>query len=226
MNNTEIKNILLAENVNYLYHANTVRTSITFLENGGLISRSTVEDLGLVQTSQTSDETDRLFNVDYDIFFDSVDIHERIKKINNYGPVTFVYSINVINILPEGTIKITKKNPMYWNDGMTEEEKYFTTYDEMFVNYRKGNFNQHFTIVNQHTPLSFNYLCKIIIDNPCSIRQSDQEIFEKAVERINEIATTKNITVPIVVRECSPGCNCKNQYNGFKEGYIYHRFGI
>lgn len=141
MNNTEIKNILLAENVNYLYHANTVRTSITFLENGGLISRSTVEDLGLVQTSQTSDETDRLFNVDYDIFFDSVDIHERIKKINNYGPVTFVYSINVINILPEGIIKITKKNPMYWNNGMTEEEKYFTTYDEMFANYKKGNFN-------------------------------------------------------------------------------------
>ena len=215
-----------SKNVQYLYHANTVKTSTTFLENGGLISRGAVNDLGLVQTPQISDETDREFNVDYDIFFDSVDIHERAKKINNYGPVTFVYSIDVIDALPEGCIKITKTNPMYWNQNMTEEEKYFTNYVDLRNNYEKGNFNQHFTITNQRQPLTFDYLCKIILDDPHAIRQADQRIFEQAVNYINEAVIEKNINVPLVIRKCPMGCHCSEQYNNFREGYIYYRFGI
>ena len=51
--------VLKNKKVHYLYHANTVVTAITFLENNGLYSRQAVEDKGLFQTPQVSDETDK-----------------------------------------------------------------------------------------------------------------------------------------------------------------------
>ena len=56
MTNEEIKSILKEKEVKHLYHANTVATACTFLENGGLLSRGYVEDHDLFQTSQMSDE--------------------------------------------------------------------------------------------------------------------------------------------------------------------------
>ena len=37
MTNEEIKSILKEKEVKHLYHANTVATACTFLENGGLL---------------------------------------------------------------------------------------------------------------------------------------------------------------------------------------------
>ena len=71
------KSILKEKKVKHLYHANTVATACTFLENGGLLSRGYVEDHDLFQTSQRSDEHDQHVDVFYDIFFDSVDVHKR-----------------------------------------------------------------------------------------------------------------------------------------------------
>lgn len=51
MTNEEIKSILKEKEVKHLYHANTVATACTFLENGGLLSRGYVEDHDLFQTS-------------------------------------------------------------------------------------------------------------------------------------------------------------------------------
>lgn len=107
MTNETIKQILIEKGITHLYHANSVATASTFLENGGVFSRGAAEDRGLYQTSQETDDTDRDVDVFYDIFFDSVDIHQRIKKLNHYGPVLFVYSIDLIDTLPQGSIKIT-----------------------------------------------------------------------------------------------------------------------
>ncbi len=226
MTNSDIRRILHEKDVNYLYHANTVCTAITYLENGGLLSRGTVEELGLVQTSQLSDEIDIELNVYYDIFFDSVDIHERAKKINNYGPVTFVYSTSMIDKLPEGVIRVTKTNPIYWNTSMSDTDKYFINSNEMWFSYQKGCFNQHFTILNQREPLSFDCLHKIILDDPHAVRGSDRIIFENAIEKIEKLLEDNNINVPLVIRECPDECQCSSQYNRFKEGYIYYKFGV
>lgn len=104
-----------------MYHANTVATACTFLENGGLLSRGYVEDHDLFQTSQRSDEHDQHVDVFYDIFFDSVDVHKRGNDRNKYGPVTFVYSVGVIDTLSEGELQITKDNPIRWKADMPEE---------------------------------------------------------------------------------------------------------
>lgn len=68
MTNMEIKSILKAKGVENLFHANTVCTAITFLKYGGLLSRGAVENMGLIQTSQISDNDDKKYGVFYDIF--------------------------------------------------------------------------------------------------------------------------------------------------------------
>ncbi|WP_449073546.1 hypothetical protein [Ruminococcus sp.] len=224
MTNMEIKSILKTKGVENLFHANTVCTAITFLKYGGLLSRGAVENMGLIQTSQISDNDDKKYGVFYDIFFDSVDIHKRTNKLNKYGPLTFVYNLDVIDSLPEGSVKITKKNPIHWTEDMRDNEKYFTDVDELEFCFQKGDFGQHITLVDQHRPISFDYLCEIILDNPNLIRDKDRMILKKSRFYIAETLEKCGLRSLLVNRGCSDQCNCSSQYNGYKEGYIYYRF--
>ena len=210
MTNVEIKQVLINKGIDRLYHANSVRTAITFLENGGLLSREAVEERGLFQTRQFSDDTDKELNIFNDIFLDSADIHEAASNLNKYGPILFVYSIDLIDDLPENVIKITKSNPIYWNAAMHEDEKYFTTLDELNASYMKQQFGQHFTIIEQNDPLPFTHLREIIIDNPHS--PEDEELFENAKQEIEETMAANNIDVRLTVRRCPDGCGCRTSY--------------
>ena len=55
-----------------LCHVNTAATSLTFLRNGGLLSRQYIEDHAMTcfQTMQKSDDKDKEFGIFNDIFFD------------------------------------------------------------------------------------------------------------------------------------------------------------
>ena len=223
MTNSEIKQILVGKQINNLYHSNTVETSITFLRHGGLLSRGAVEQNGLNQTPQKSDKIDKQLGIYNDIFFDSVDIHERAHRINSYGPILFVYSINLIDELPEGVIGITKDNPIRWRPEMTEDEKYFATSSELSMEYHKGTFKQHFTIRNWNTPLPFTYLNKIIIDNP---KRDDNTLFDTAKKEIEKIKTEFNINIPLIVRDCSVMCSCHKIYSSFSNRDIFENFKI
>lgn len=222
INASIIKEILMEKGIDCLYHVNTVETAITFLSNGGLLSRGAVEDKDLIQTDQPSDAKDKEVGVFYDIFFDSVDIHERSKNINDYGPVTFVYSIDVLDYLNDKEIKITKDNPIRWNSGMSEGEKYFTDVDSIYLEYCKGTFKQHLTICDMHEPLPFlPYLFKIIIDNPGI---ANTKYFDEAYRALKDIMENNGIKVPLEVRKCPSDCMCKINYRRYKEGYIYYKF--
>lgn len=221
MTNREIKKILIDKGVTHLYHANTVATACTFIENKGLLSRGTVNDLGLYQTGQASDDSDKDFDVFYDIFFDSVDIHQRSKRINNYGPVVFVYSIDILDVLPPDCIRITKDNPMYWTLSMKDEDKYFLTEDELRFFYQRGKFNQHLTLRNQTSPIPFDYLEKIILDDP---GVEDTRFFDDAYQHLQDLIDDYAPGIPLEVRQCPPSCSCREQYMSYKAGYIYYRF--
>lgn len=229
MTNKEIKQVLTDKGVSHLCHANTVGTSVTFLKNGGLISRGTVEDRGLYQTRQVTDDSDKEFDIYYDIFFDSVDIHERAHNLNDYGPVTFVYSLDLLDSLPSNSIKITKINPIRWNSSMLEEEKYFTKLDELECNYIRGNFGQHLTIVQQHRPLPFTYLEKIILDNPNFTDSRNTMLFNNAKNYlsilIKDICIATHLNINFTIRECASYCNCHSKYNSFGDGAIWYKFG-
>lgn len=221
MTNETIKHILLEKGVSQLYHANTVATACTFIENNGLLSRGAVDNLNLYQTSQMTDELDKDFDVFHDIFFDSVDIHQRSKRINNYGPVVFVYSTDVLDSLPADCIRITKDNPIYWNHSITDEDKYFSTEEELQHFYQRGNFNQHLTLRHQTGPLPFDYLEKIIIDNP---GVADRRYFNDAYQHLQDLLDKYAPEIPLEVRQCPTNCGCKDQYKSYKSIYIYNRF--
>ena len=93
LDNSAISRVLDEKGVSRLFHANSVLTACTYLENGHLLSRAGVEGRGLRQTPQPSDEIDRKFGILGDIFLDGIDIHERArtkKAPNEYGPVLFI----------------------------------------------------------------------------------------------------------------------------------------
>lgn len=221
MNANEVKEILINHKVSGLFHANTVTTSLTFINNGGLISRGTAEELHLPQTPQFSDKIDKSYDIYHDIFFDSVDIHERAKKINDYGPITFVYSLDVLDELENYDICVTRDNPIRWEEDMTYNERYFTDYEELNSHFAKGNFVQHITVRNIREALPFKYLTKIIIDYP---GESLEKYFNPAYRALEKALQDNGINAPIVIRECPSECNCQEKYSNYKEGYVYHRF--
>ena len=221
MNAFQVKRSLINAGVYNLYHVNTVVTSLSFINQGGLLSRQTAEIMGVAQTPQGSDNIDREFGIYNDIFFDSVDIHDRAKRPNEYGPVMFVYSVDVLDTLTEYDICITKDNPIYWEDGMQDNEKYFNSEQEILSGFSKGDFNKHIIVRNISKPLSFDYLEGIVIDDP---GMEHIELLNTAKESIESALDIISVPVPINVRKCSLNCSCLSKYTTSNPGYAYHRF--
>ena len=220
MNAIEVKQCLLWAGVDRLYHCNTVVTALSFLKCGGLLSRQSAENMGLPQTSQGSDEIDKRLGVYNDIFFDSVDIHERAHRINEYGAVLFVYSLDVLDRLVNYDIGVTYDNPIRWDPATPEEKRYFQRSEE-FRCFQKGNFAQHITVRNISVPLSFEYLQEIIIDDP---GEEKADYLNQARRCIEAALAQWNLSIPIRVRECPDNCSCIKKYRESKPGYTYYRF--
>ena len=197
MHSDEVKKALSKHRVKHLYHVNTVLTSLTYLNEGGLISREKTNEKDLPQTPQQSDETDKKWGIFDDIFFDSVDIHKRVKNVNHYGPVTFVYSLDVLDELKENDICVTKKNPQYWKDGEKTKDRYFSDIEELASGFVKGNFGQHITIKSPLHPIPFDCLEKIMIENP---GEDKKEYLEKAVSSIKEAIEENGLSITVKIR--------------------------
>ena len=97
--------------VEQLHHANSVVTACQFIRSKSLLSRGTVDRMGITQTPQDSDEIDRRYSIWFDVFMDSVDIHHRAKRANVYGPVLLVFDLKLIDRNGTGRLWITKLNP-------------------------------------------------------------------------------------------------------------------
>ena len=137
-------NILKQIGTTKLHHANTVTTSCTFLEQGGLLSRSYVENHNLTQTPQYTDAADKRYGVWNLIFLDTANIHYRggrVKGPNQYGPVLFVLNIDALLWLPEGSdVSITKDNPSKWYEGQTDDQRWFQSMEEIQSYITDGKF--------------------------------------------------------------------------------------
>ncbi|WP_440339446.1 hypothetical protein [Megasphaera sp.] len=215
MDNIEIKRILEIHRVNALFHANTVLTSISFLKNKGLCSRAYIDKLpDSYQTHQYSDKDDKAFGIYNDIFFDSVDIHDRAKRNNKYGPVMFVYDLDLL-LLPEleNKVWITKDNPIRWNQSMIPEDKYFMNLDELQNRFHKGCFQQHITL-HDTEKIGFQYLREIQID---PLPEKYQVIFSKAYVALTEAVKSIDLEIDVTIRQCSLNCQCQESY---KEMYL------
>ena len=129
----------------------------------------------------------------------------------------------MIDTLSEGELQITKDNPIRWKADLAEEKRYFQNKKELLNYFDKNDFSQHITIRYQYQPLSFEYLEKIVIDDP---KIDDTSYFEEACAALEERMRENGIRVPLKIRTCSSGCHCKETYGKCQQGYFYHQFGL
>lgn len=213
IDNIELYEFLQEKSITHFFHANTLTTALTFIENNGLMSRGLVEKFGLKQTIQSSDDDDKKFNVWDDIFVDTVDLHGHFPRQNLYGPILFKFNIE---FLLEDTLDIwiTKNNPIYWNSTLTTEDKYFQDINDIRMNWDiYDRQRKMFTIRKANTPILFNNLEKITVDNP-NVKLHDGTDLGSEVARELIAITEGNISLKNMLEErnCQASCYCKANY--------------
>ena len=212
LDNQEIYNFLFEQGVRSLHHANTLATSLTFIQNGGLLSRGAVEDRGLFQTRQQSDNEDKMYGVWHDIFFDSKDLHGHFPRQNLYGPILFKFNLQVI-LSPDLDISITKNNPMFWNAETRDTDKYFLNMKDVRENWDRYDLQRKMiTLRFQKNILPFDHLENIIVDDPNVTIYEDTILHNESLNALNnEINKNKNLIGKVSVRTCTR-CYCQSNY--------------
>lgn len=225
---SEIYEILHDRGISTLHHANTVTTSCTFLETGGLASRKYVEDRYLAQTPQSSDSADKQFQVWDRIFVDHVDIHHRGGKSrgpNYYGPVLFLLKLEVLLTLPEGTdVLVAKRNPIYWPN-LPASERWFTDKDQLAQEFVVGEFEKMLMIQTPAGILSFpDELIQINLDNPNRKLSTGEDSHSHSLARLNASAELGGVEIAINPANCKIGCRCAEEYLGYSTTQIDRLF--
>ncbi|WP_321818200.1 MULTISPECIES: hypothetical protein [unclassified Paraburkholderia] len=209
----ELHDILWKKGVRTLHHANSVMTSISIIQLGGLASRHLVERSGLNQSGQYTDDLDREFGIWDDVFMDTVDIHKRISNRNQYGPVLFELDIAVLNALPRSAqVLVSKLNPSKWGASTPSKERYFEDALEASTGLRVGNFDQMLMIGNVNGIIPFEgYLKRIILDDVVVGNEVSPE-FQCAEREINLALQKGGIGVQVTRRGCV-ACRCYQTYS-------------
>lgn len=222
LDNKLVHEFLLEQGITHLFHANTVGTACTFLTEGGLISRGGIENNGLFQTPQSSDNIDKKFDVWNDIFLDSIDLHGKFPRYNYYVPVVFKINVDILLLQELPAIYVTKDNPIRWKSHVDMEEYYFQNIDEFKDAYRIGAYKEMITLKDTLSTLYFgDYLEEIILDEPWVILTlSDTgekiDLFKDARNTLDEYIKNSHYDyskVKIKYRKKCPGvCYCSKNY--------------
>jgi hypothetical protein len=230
LNKQELYEILASKGIQNLYHANTISTSITFLNQKNLLSRKFVIDNNLFQTEQYSDELDKKFNIWDDIFLDAMDIHSEFKRPNKYGPVLFSFNLDLLLSSDVNKIRITKVNPVHWKEHQNENDWYYSDLNEFNDNYKNGNKLKDvgsmiiIKDINGKFPLN-PHLNKIILDNPNLLVDYNKEqkyLAHILTEKMDEILLENgfNLIEKELRHKKHNALNCKCW---FKYNYLYLR---
>lgn len=213
MKGEDVFDILSRRGVTRLYHANSVRTSISLLKLAGLASRQVVEKAGLPQTVQYTDDLDKACGIWNDVFLDMVDIHARISDRNKYGPVLFVFRIELLlNLPPSSDVLITRSNPSKWSPSTPIAQRYFLNPDELDDDLEVGNFDHMLIIRNGEGKVKFGEdFQTVIVDEPV-LNNGEGPEFRAAVSGLANAAVNSGIPLEILRRPCVPSCRCFSSY--------------
>jgi hypothetical protein len=208
----DVREILLANGVKGLHHANSVATTCQFLRHGSLISRGSIQRKGLYQTPQNSDELDQRHGIWFDLFVDSVDIHARANRANAYGPALLVFSVDLLVRMLPGQVWVTKLNPTKW-DGRPAEDHWFMSKDSLTNGYIHGQFDQMIVLRHCGGEISLlPHLREIVLDDP-RLRVDELDFYSASYGALRLALFQGGIDVPIRRRECRNRCVCTAWYN-------------
>ncbi len=212
MTGEEFYEALAAKGVTRIFHANSVKTSVSQLRLGGLASRKRVEESRHPQTKQYTDDLDRRLGIWNDIFLDTVDIHSQISDRNKYGPVLFEFGVEMLLNLPPGSrVLITRSNPSKWQVGASEADCYFLNRSELDKGFGVGNFDHMLVIRTPNGLIPFeNSLLGIKLDEPRLINGESSEYVTAKAALLGE-AAINSVQVNIVRRNCTY-CSCIDSY--------------
>lgn len=211
-----IYDILVEKGITHLYHANSLITSCHYLLHGSLLSRQKVDDLNYPQTSQYTDPMDKRYKIYNSIFLDSCDLHARMDKINDYGPVMFKINIDILNNSTTGNVRITKSNPSDW--GASKNGDWFKSLSDIEKKFEKFTFGQMlvFSYCNGVLPLG-DFLETVIVDDPRIKYDKVLDLYSYAAGALRYSGVIGPLNkVKVKKRNCSP-CGCKYQYSKYDE---------
>jgi hypothetical protein len=214
-NAKEVLTFLLEKGVDELYHANSVLTSCEFLRQGSLLSRGAIEALKLRQTPQSSDRIDKRYNIWNDVFVDTVDIHDRGRMANHYGPVMFVLDTEkLLNEVTTGVVGLTQFNPTKWRNKKLGQ-RWFADLDDAEDEFDVTDFD-HMVVFRHfggHLPLKHS-LKRIVVDAPVDVDGLGIDLFSYSLGSLKHAMYLGPKTCTVVRRECRPGCSCHDTYEG------------
>lgn len=204
--------VLTEKGVKALYHANTVTTACHFLKANTLLSRGDVERFGLYQTPQSSDELDVRHGLWFDVFVDSVDIHDRARQCNVYGPVLFKIDVDVLLDTHNTKLWVTKLNPTKWGR-LAHKHRWFMSIQELEEEFAVGEFDQMivFRNIGGRLPLG-SHLKTITLDDPAVVFKGNIDCYSLAFGALSLAGSQSNAATKIVKRACRPNCRCVQQY--------------
>jgi hypothetical protein len=186
------------------------------------MSRGFVEDRGLKQTPQASDEVDKKYGIWHNIFLDHVDIHDRSGRLNQYGPVLFRFDLKILLKLPAGTeILVTKKNPIYWHENEPDTDRWIQRPNELAKRIQFGNFEKMLVIETSSEKLDFpDRHARITLDDSQRETSSGEDAFTHAENRLTTAAATGGVEAHIERCKCQIGCICVAEYGKYTPGKI------
>lgn len=210
----QIVKMLQPHNVDAFYHANTVTTACSLLRSKALLSRADVIAAKLLQTGQYTDKLDQELGIFPDVFIDTVDIHDRANRHNNYGPVLFVFSPTLLTASGNLQISITRSNPSQWKPQTPSGEKWFCDIDFLTNNFAKGNFQQIIVFRNPKASLKLDTnLTHIVLDDPQLLTKDGKDYFTIAQTALHQAATEGGLNIKIDKRVCYDGiCKCRQAF--------------
>ncbi len=226
LDSQQLYEALQSVGVKHLYHANTLTTSLSFIQLGGITSRGRVEASGLRQTWQSSDDIDRKYNVWNDIFLDTVDLHNysytNWTRQNLYGPILFELRADLLLDKHLDDIWITTDNPSHWN--RFDSNRYFKTVSDFMNEITVNRQQKMITIrgIDKIIPFKNDLSC-VYIDNP-NIKINGIDLFDYCKNRITEAFRRMNISVPIKQHTCHYNCFCHQNYNEMSERELINLF--
>jgi hypothetical protein len=217
LDSVELYHKLIENNIYYLYHANSLTTSLGFIHNAGLLSRGAMEKRNVQQTGQNSDGIDKKFNVWNDIFLDTVDLHgyrySGYSRQNIYGPVLFILKVNLLLDSRFNNVWITTNNPSNWNESDIEEDRYFDTVDNYIRDMGINRQQKMITIRNMNDSIPFSeYLECIKLDNPQRCFAKPQSnVYQYAYNKLNNAVNKAALNVNVIEHKCN-NCYCIENY--------------
>ena len=204
--------VLEDRGIDTLYHANSVITACQFLRHRALLSRGSAGRLKVAQSAQYSDGIDKRHSLWFDVFADSVDIHDRARRVNRYGPVLFALDLEQLRGTYTGRMWVTKLNPTNWA-GTAVQDRWFRTKAELQQDFVRGDFGQ--MIVFRHCggalPIEKS-LQEIILDDP-RLEAEGIDLHSAAVGALSLAMSDSGLDVPISKRECRRNCACRDEYH-------------